>query len=33
MLLYYCNIRFPCRIKKVVRNITINIIGREGKKL
>ena len=28
--LYYCNIRFPYRIRKVVRNITLNILGHEG---
>ena len=28
-----CNIRFPCRIRKVVRNITINILDHKGKKL
>ena len=32
-LLYYCNIRFLCKIRKVIRNITINILGHEGKKL
>ena len=31
--IYYCNIRFPYRINKVVRNITINILGHGGKKL
>ena len=33
MLLYCCNIRFLYRIKKVVRNITINILVHEGKKI
>ena len=32
-LLYYCNIRFPSRIRKVVRNIIINILDHEWKKL
>ena len=32
-LLYYCNIRFPYRIRKVVRNININILDHEGKKI
>ena len=31
-LLYYCNIRFTYRIKKVVENITINILGHKRKK-
>ena len=31
-LIYYCNIRLPYRIKKIVRNIFINILGHEGKK-
>ena len=31
--IYYCNIKFLYRINKVVRNITINILGHEGKKL
>ena len=31
--LYYCIIRFPYKIRKVVRNITINILDHEGKKL
>ena len=30
-LLYYYNIRFPYRIRKVIRNITINILGHKGK--
>ena len=29
--LYYCNIRFPYRIRKLVGNITLNILGHEGK--
>ena len=32
-LIYYCNIILPYRIKKVVGNIFINIIGHERKKL
>ena len=28
-LLYYCNIRFPYRIRKIVGNIPINILGHE----
>ena len=32
-LIYYCNIRLPYRIRKIVRNISINILGHEGKKL
>ena len=28
----HCNIRFPYRIRKVVDNIFINILGHEGKK-
>ena len=32
-LIYYYNIRFPYRIRKVVGNISINILGNEGKKL
>ena len=32
-LLYYCNIRLPYRIRKVVGNIFINILSHEGKKL
>ena len=32
-LIYYCNIRLPYRIRKVVGNISINILGHEGKKL
>ena len=32
-LIYYCNIRLPYRIRKVVGNISINILGDEGKKL
>ena len=31
--LYYCNIIFPYRIRKIVRNVPINILGHEGKKL
>ena len=31
--MHYCNIRFPYRIRKVVGNISINILGHEGKKL
>ena len=31
-LIYYCNIRLPYRIRKVVGNISINIPGHEGKK-
>ena len=29
--MYYCNIRLPYRIKKVVGNISINILGHEEK--
>ena len=32
-LIYYCNIRFFYRIRKVVKNITINILGHKGKKI
>ena len=32
-LIYYCNIRLPYRIRKVVGNIFINILSREEKKL
>ena len=32
-LIYCCNIRFLYRIRKVVRNISINILCHEGKKL
>ena len=32
-LLYYCNIGFPSKIRKVVRNNLINIMGYGGKKL
>ena len=32
-LIYYCNIRLPYIIRKVVGNIFINILGHEGKKL
>ena len=32
-MIYYCNIRLPYRIRKVVGNISINILGHEGKKL
>ena len=31
--MYHCNIRFPCKIKKVIKNIYINIIGHDKKKL
>ena len=30
---YYCNIRFPYKIKKTFMNIPINILDQEGKKL
>ena len=30
---YICNSKFLYRIKKVIRNIAINILGHEGKKL
>ena len=30
--IYYCNIRFPYRINKVIGNISINILGHKGKK-
>ena len=30
---YYCNIRFPYKIKKSFMNIPINILDHEGKKL
>ena len=29
----HCNIRFPYRIRKVLRDILINILGYEGKKV
>ena len=32
-LIYYCNIRLPNRIRKVVGNISINILSHEEKKL
>ena len=32
-LICYCNIRFPYRIRKVIGNIFINILGHDGKKL
>ena len=32
-LIYYYNIRLPYRIRKVVGNISINILSREEKKL
>ena len=32
-LIYYCNIRLPYRIRKIVGNIPINILGHEEKKL
>ena len=32
-LIYYCNIIFPYGIREVITNISINIIGHEGKKL
>ena len=32
-LIYYCNIRLPYKIRKVVGNISINILSHEGKKL
>ena len=32
-LIYYCNIRLSYRIRKVVGNISINILSYEGKKL
>ena len=31
-MLYYCNIRFPYRVRKDFRNIPINILGHKGKK-
>ena len=31
-LIYYCNIRLPYKIRKIVRNIFINILSYEGKK-
>ena len=30
-LIYYCNIRFPYKIKEVIGNIYINILGHKGK--
>ena len=32
-LLYYCNIRFPYKIRTVFKIISINILGYERKKL
>ena len=32
-LLYYCNLRFSYRIRKVIKNIPINILGHDGKNL
>ena len=33
MLFHYFNIRFPYRIRKDIRNISINILDHEKKKL
>ena len=31
MLIYYCNIRFSYKIRKVIKNISIIILGYERK--
>ena len=33
MLIYHCNIRFPYKIRRVIRNIYINIVDLKGKRL